>query len=117
MATTTPLLRAIYTSPDKTIGTVEFNHHLTTTTTDTTTPAPVSSSAQQNKSTDAVKAKTAYLAELKNLATTLQSEINVFLTERMEEDKKAEEARGRKISEKESKEEENYGEEVAEDDS
>jgi hypothetical protein len=46
----------------------------------------------------------------------LQDEINVFLTERMEEDKKEAEAQGRQLSAKEAKEEENYGEEVVEED-
>ncbi|KAL4892432.1 hypothetical protein BDV59DRAFT_202574 [Aspergillus ambiguus] len=44
------------------------------------------------------------------------NDINVFLTAKMEEDKKAAEAEGRKVSEKEAKEEENYGEEVVEED-
>lgn len=47
----------------------------------------------------------------------LQDEINVFLTERMEEDKKSAEAQGSQQLEKEAKEEENYGEEVVEEDS
>ncbi|KAL1851579.1 hypothetical protein Plec18167_002721 [Paecilomyces lecythidis] len=64
---------------------------------------------------EAVKAKSEYLSELKGLVTKLQGEINVFLTERMEEDKKAAEAQGNKESDKEAKEEENYGEEVVED--
>lgn len=46
----------------------------------------------------------------------MQNDINVFLTARMEEDKKAAEAQGRKISEKEAQEEANYGEEVVEED-
>ncbi|PYH31001.1 uncharacterized protein BO87DRAFT_429175 [Aspergillus neoniger CBS 115656] len=50
------------------------------------------------------------------LVPTLQNDINVFLTERMEEDKKAAEAQGQKVSDKEAKEEENYGEEVVEED-
>lgn len=67
-------------------------------------------------SADAVSQKVTYLAELRKLVPTLQNDINVFLTERMEEDKKAAEAQGRKVSDKEAKEEENYGEEVVEED-
>lgn len=67
-------------------------------------------------SADAVPQKVTYLAELRKLVPTLQNDINVFLTERMEEDKKAAEAQGRKVSDKEAKEEENYGEEVVEED-
>ncbi|OQD95715.1 hypothetical protein PENSOL_c019G00958 [Penicillium solitum] len=46
-----------------------------------------------------------------SLVPKLQDQINVFLTERMEEDK----VQGQ-ISAQEAKEEENYGEEVVEDD-
>ncbi|KAL5000978.1 EKC/KEOPS complex, subunit Gon7 [Aspergillus recurvatus] len=63
-----------------------------------------------------VKVKAAYLSELRELVPALQNDINIFLTERMEEDKKAAEAQGRQLSEKEAKEEENYGEEVVDDD-
>ncbi|KAJ5220664.1 uncharacterized protein N7469_009551 [Penicillium citrinum] len=56
--------------------------------------------------------KTAHLTTLQSLVPKLQEEINVYLTARMEEDKKAQGS----ISEKEAKEEENYGEEVVEDD-
>jgi hypothetical protein len=65
-----------------------------------------------------VAAKKAYLSELRGLVTELQGEINVFLTERMEEDKKAVGAQGQgvKDSESEAKEEENYGEENVEED-
>ncbi|KAG0156598.1 hypothetical protein PDIDSM_3779 [Penicillium digitatum] len=47
-----------------------------------------------------------------SLVPKLQVQINIFLTERMEEDKKVQ----GKFSEQEAKEEENYGEEVIEDD-
>lgn len=92
-------LHALYTSPRPT--THLFQHQLSS-------PLPSESSD--------MKAKTSYLSELKNLITTLQGEINTFLTERMEEDKKSAEAQGKKVSEQEAKEEENYGEEVVEDD-
>lgn len=58
--------------------------------------------------------KTAYLAELKGVVTEMQGEINLFLTERMEEDKKALAVLG--SAEQEAKEEANYGEEAIEDD-
>lgn len=58
---------------------------------------------------ESLAAKQAHLTALQTLVPQLQDQINVFLTARMEEDK------GRN-SEKESKEEANYGEEVVEDD-
>ncbi|BCR91099.1 uncharacterized protein ACHE_60985A [Aspergillus chevalieri] len=90
-------LRAVYTSPQP--STQTFQHDLSS------TPVPSDTSS-----------KVAYLGELRQLVPKLQDEINVFLTERMEEDKKAAEAQGRKESEKEAKEEENYGEENVEED-
>ncbi|CEJ54827.1 hypothetical protein PMG11_01118 [Penicillium brasilianum] len=63
-------------------------------------------------STDAFTAKQSHLIALQSLVPKLQEQINVFLTERMEEDKKAQGA----VSEQEAKEEENYGEEVVEED-
>lgn len=63
-------------------------------------------------STDSFTVKQSHLTTLQSLVPKLQEEINVFLTERMEEDKKAQGA----VSEKEAKEEENYGEEVVEED-
>lgn len=92
-------LHALYTSPQPSIQTQIFQHGLS--------PAPVPSDTSS---------KVAYLGELRQLVPKLQDEINVFLTERMEEDKKAAEAQGRKESEKEAKEEENYGEENVEED-
>ncbi|KAL4957184.1 EKC/KEOPS complex, subunit Gon7 [Aspergillus filifer] len=92
-------ISAAYTSPQLNRT---FEHTITA-------PAP-------NPSDDNVKVKVAYLSELRKLVPELQNDINVFLTGRMEEDKKAAEAQGKKLSEKEAKEEENYGEEVVEDD-
>ncbi|KAI9930199.1 hypothetical protein AWENTII_003318 [Aspergillus wentii] len=89
-------LHAVYSPPSGTTHT--FQHHISS-------PPPSD-----------VKAKVAYLSELRELAPKLQDEINVFLTQRMEEDKQAAEAQGRKVSEKEAKEEANYGEEVVEED-
>ena len=84
-------LHAAYTAPD---ATRSFGH-----------PIPAVSSTTH-------ATKKAHLAALQSLVPKLQEEINVFLTERMEEDKKAQGT----VSEKEAKEEENYGEEVVEDD-
>ncbi|KAF7595272.1 hypothetical protein BBP40_006772 [Aspergillus hancockii] len=102
MATDTPsdhpnYLRAVYSAPQ---ATETFKHSISS-------PVP----APEN-----VQSKVAYLSELRKLVPTLQNDINVFLTERMEEDKKAAEAQGCQLSEKDRKEEENYGEEVVEDD-
>lgn len=66
--------------------------------------------------------KTTYLAALRNATATMQEQINKELTQRMEEDK-AKEAEGingtLKVKARgvdESKEEDNYGEEVVEED-
>ncbi|KAJ5927917.1 EKC/KEOPS complex subunit Gon7 [Penicillium verhagenii] len=84
-------LQAIYTAPD---ATKSFQHAIPVTTSNT------------------LAAKHTHLTALQSMIPKLQDEINVFLTARMEEDKKAE----GQTSEKESKEEENYGEEIVEDD-
>ena len=91
MAANTHSLHAVYTAPD---ATQSFQHSI---------PA----SAEGTLAT-----KQAHLTTLQSLVPKLQEEINVYLTQRMEEDKKAE----GQLSEKEAKEEENYGEEVVEDD-
>lgn len=83
-------LQASYTAPDTANS---FQHSI---------PAPATDSL----------AKQAHLTALQALIPKLQDEVNVYLTARMEEDN---EAKG-KLSEKEAKEEENYGEEVVEDD-
>lgn len=100
-------LRAVYTSPQLSTQSQSqtFQHQLSS--------LPVSSDPA---SPEIVKAKSTYLSELRQLVPQLQDEINVFLTERMEEDKKAAEAQGSKQSEEEAKEEENYGEEDVEED-
>lgn len=83
-------LQAVYSAPDTTR---EFHHEF--------------------PSTDgSLASKTAHLTALQSLVPKLQDEINVYLTARMEEDKKTQGT----ISEKEAKEEENYGEEVVEED-
>lgn len=88
-------LRAVYNAPQSTHA---FEHRLA---------SPPSSD---------VKSKVTYLSELRTLVPTLQNDINMFLTERMEEDKKLAEAQGQKLSAQEAQEEENYGEEVVEED-
>ncbi|KNG86464.1 hypothetical protein ANOM_005060 [Aspergillus nomiae NRRL 13137] len=95
-------LRAVYSAPQLT---QTFEHS-------TSSPLPSTDLSAEN-----VQIKVAYLSELRKLVPNLQNDINVFLTERMEEDKKLAEAQGRQISEQERKEEENYGEEVVEEDS
>lgn len=85
-------LQAVYTAPD---AAKIFAHEI-----------PSASS------TDSFTAKQSHLTTLQSLVPKLQEEINVFLTERMEEDKKAQGA----VSETEAREEENYGEEVVEED-
>ncbi|KAJ5888961.1 hypothetical protein N7495_009002 [Penicillium taxi] len=91
MSTNTPNLLALYTAPGVSRS---FEHELPTST-----------------STSALAAKHVHLSALQALVPKLQEEINVFLTERMEEDKKS-----NGISEMEAKEEENYGEELVEED-
>ena len=67
------------------------------------------------------KEKTAYLSGLRSSVTAMQNEINVFLTQKMEEDKAAENnGAGASRSAQngvidETKEEELYGEELVED--
>ena len=83
-------LTANYASPS---GTHTFSHTL---------PSP---------SANNVSEKTAYLSTLRSKSAELQSEINAFLTQKMEEDVKAAEGSSSKRSKKEEREEEMYGEE------
>ena len=87
-------LKAEYTSPN---AIMIFKHPLPTTETTTT------------------EGRTAYLSALRGSVTKLQEEINVFLTDKMEEDRALANIAGQKVDDK--KEEENYGEEGAEDES
>ncbi|KAJ6010428.1 EKC/KEOPS complex subunit Gon7 [Penicillium sp. IBT 35674x] len=87
-------LQAVYTAPD---ATKSFQHAI-----------PMTSGT----AADPLATKLTHLRALQSLVPKLQDEINVYLTARMEEDKKAQ----GQTSEKEAKEEENYGEEVVEDD-
>ncbi|KAJ5541887.1 EKC/KEOPS complex subunit Gon7 [Penicillium sp. DV-2018c] len=89
MASNTVILNAVYTAPQ---ATKTFEHVIPAT-------------------TGTLAAKQAHLSALQSLVPKLQDEINVFLTERMEEDK----AQGQ-TSAQEAKEEANYGEEVVEED-
>ncbi|KAJ5144225.1 EKC/KEOPS complex subunit Gon7 [Penicillium bovifimosum] len=89
MASNTVSLNAVYTAPQ---ATKTFEHVIPTT-------------------TGTLAAKQAHLSALQSLVPKLQDEINVFLTERMGEDK----LQGQ-FSAQEAKEEANYGEEVIEDD-
>jgi hypothetical protein len=89
MASNTVSLNAVYTAPQ---ATETFEHVIPAT-------------------TGTLAAKQAHLSALQSLVPKLQDQINVFLTERMEEDK----VQGQ-LSAQEAKEEANYGEEVIEDD-
>jgi hypothetical protein len=94
-------LTASYTSPS---GEKQFTYTIT---------AP-SRSDDASKST---ATKTAYLHELRSSTKKLQEDINVFLTAKMEEDKKVAATNGKSAQKtKDEEEEENYGEEVVEDD-
>ncbi|OAX79789.1 hypothetical protein ACJ72_05889 [Emergomyces africanus] len=83
---------------------------------------------QSLASSDSTVAKTAYLSELRRAVSSLQTEINEFLTARMEADNNNNNnnnnnnsqqptsgSADRMKSEKERREEENYGEEVLDD--
>lgn len=61
-----------------------------------------------------VQEKTAYLSDLRSKVSELQDGINIFLTQKMEEDK-AKEAGQHTGNRNEDREEEMYGEEDAED--
>jgi hypothetical protein len=90
MSSTSTILSANYASPS---GTHTFSHTL---------PSPSATNVTE---------KTAYLSTLRSKSAELQSEINAFLTQKMEEDVKAAEGRPSKRSKKEEREEEMYGEE------
>ncbi|PGH00039.1 hypothetical protein GX51_06038 [Blastomyces parvus] len=96
------ILQATYTAP---ATTQTFAHTLST-------------SLPQGSNSSDTPAKTVYLSELRGAVSTLQTEVNEFLTSRMEEDnnnnRQASGAEKGK-SELERREEENYGEEVLED--
>jgi len=68
-----------------------------------------------------VQAKTKYLSDLRASSKRLQEDINIFLTEKMEEDKRAQgqvNTTGASVQKAEDElEEETYGEQVPEDDS
>lgn len=94
-------LAASYKSPT---DTKQFQHALNTT---VTTP----NTQLDNKS------QTTYLSQLRASTKNLQDDINDFLTQKMEEDKKNSlEVSVTRSKTKEEVEEENYGEEVVDDD-
>lgn len=101
-------LNASYNSPS---ASKSFDHPLSST-------CP-SADALTAGSPEATKQKTAYLSELRKSTKDLQEEINVYLTQKMEEDKAAASAADTKSKvdgTKEEKEEEMYGEEDVEED-
>lgn len=63
---------------------------------------------------ESTEQKTAYLSALRKSVTKLQEDINLFLTQKMEDDKGLASTDGSKVDDK--KEEENYGEETLDDD-
>jgi len=103
-----PALHAIYTSPDNQVSSRSFRLELQS-------PLRVTPDTPESA---ALALKTGYLEELRQLVPQLQDQINVFLTERMEEDKRIAEAAGSLTSRDDKKardEEDNYGEEDVED--
>lgn len=97
------VLVATYKSPDLS---KTFTHQLMK-----TSDAPASSTNQ----------KSTFLSAVRSLVPKLQDEINVFLTQRMAVDKAKEmvvgaSSDGKGVVINEGKEEENYGEEIADDD-
>ena len=90
MSSTSANLTASYASPS---GSHAFSHTL---------PSPSATNVTE---------KTTYLSTLRSKSADLQSEINAFLTQKMEEDVKAAEGGVGKRSKKEEREEEMYGEE------
>ncbi|KAM0335203.1 hypothetical protein ACHAQA_000245 [Verticillium albo-atrum] len=85
--------------------------------TDTLFTAKASTAAPSSTST---AEKSAYLARLRDLVTTVQADVNTHLTQKMEEDKQRAAAEGTaprgKNAADDAKEEENYGEELPEED-
>lgn len=106
--TSKTVLQASYSSPS---ATKSFDHLLSS-------PLP-STESLAARDPEATKQKTAYLSELRKSTKDLQEEINVFLTQKMGEDKAAASAADTKSkadAAKEAKEEEMYGEEEVEED-
>ena len=69
-------------------------------------PSLPSDSEAQN-----IRTKTAYLSALRSSIGQMQSDVNAFLTKKMEEEKASEAGKARSSQMKEAKEEEMYGEE------
>jgi Gon7 family len=97
-------LKATYASIS---GSKEFSHRLAT-------KASLDKISEKDEPALFSKAKTAYLAELRSSVKQMQGEVNSFLTEKMEEDKKTAATNGQKG--KDEVEEEKYGEEDVEED-
>lgn len=92
------LLKASYHSPS---GSKVFEH--------------VIASPQSEPPAD-TQAKTKYLSELRTSTKKLQDDINIFLTEKMEKDKKNQDSHALQQKSADELEEEQYGEETGEDD-
>ena len=94
-------LSAVYTSSTSPEKAQTFTHNLP-------------SFRPQSDSTSPTEAKTKYLLSLRESVITLQSEVNEFLTGKMEEEKSSMSSAGLEKSkgENEVKEEHNYGEEI-----
>ncbi|GAB7342340.1 hypothetical protein MBLNU457_g0563t1 [Dothideomycetes sp. NU457] len=91
---------------------------LTATYTSPTTNHIFKSQLQSLSADPSTKEKTSYITDLRAKTSQLQSDINAYLTERMDEDKAQEVASGtaKKSARDEQREEDMYGEEQAEDD-
>ncbi|KAI7968462.1 hypothetical protein EIK77_006481 [Talaromyces pinophilus] len=108
--TSKPAISASYSSPQPPHTSYTFRHEIAA-------PFPSDDPSDDDKKQQPVATKKAYLSELRGLVILVQAEVNVFLTERMEEDKqRAGGGATSKDAEQEEKEEENYGEENVEDD-
>lgn len=101
-------LKATYKSPT---GDNKFSHDLATGT-------ALDQVSELNDQAQFSKAKTVYLSELRSSVKKMQGEINVFLTAKMEEDKKNAATNGAPMISKgkDEVEEEKYGEEDVEED-
>lgn len=100
-------VKASYSSSS---GKQAFSHSLTT-------KASLDKIYETDEPASFSKAKTNYLSELRTSVKQMQSEINVFLTAKMEQDKKALATNGQTNGKgKDEIEEEKYGEEDVEED-
>jgi hypothetical protein len=95
-------LKATYASPS---GSKEFSHNLTT-------RASLDKVSEKDEPALFTKTKTAYLSELRSSVKQMQGEINSFLTEKMEEDKKTAATNGQKAKDEVEEEKEDVEEEA-----